>query len=249
MIWYGNRDHECNRNREYCPASDSPFQHPLQTLPERLSEEIETDDQPDPEAMFLWACGFSLALGVVGVLLGTLFGPDALELLPTFERDHLVTILWQTLLGCAAALPMMASIEVLRKLPWESVKELERLSEDETISTLLSLSPIKLLLISICAGLGEEVLFRGWILPRLSDQIAMFGFPNLSLTLAILISSILFGALHPITKLYFVLAAIMGAYFAALMLLTNSLLVPIAAHAAYDAMQLLVSSYRLRNET
>lgn len=185
---------------------------------------------------------------MIGWILGALMGPDALRLIPEWTRENAGAIFWQIGLGCAAAVPMMAVIEWMRKLPWESVRELEQLSEDETIVTLLSLSPLKHLLISLCAGIGEEILFRGWILPRLADQIAMLGLPGISLPAAILISSVLFGALHPITTLYFVLAAIMGGYFAALMLLTDSLLVPIAAHAAYDAMQLWVSSYRMKKD-
>ena len=85
-------------------------------------------------------------------------------------------------------------------------------------------------------------------LPRLSNQIEMLGYGEFALGAAVLISPVLFGALHPVTKLYFALATIMGAYFAALMLLSDSLLIPIVAHAAYDAMQLLVSRYRMQND-
>ena len=48
--------------------------------------------------------------------------------------------------------------------------------------------------------------------------------------------------MHPITKLYVVLAALMGVYFGVLMLWSGNLLVPIAAHAAYDAVQLILTA-------
>ena len=69
--------------------------------------------------------------------------------------------------------------------------------------TLLSLSPVELILISICAGVGEELLFRGWLLYWLAGyapagaESRMFEYGA-----ALVASSIAFGLVHPITKLY-----------------------------------------------
>ena len=51
---------------------------------------------------------------------------------------------------------------------------------------------------------------------------------------------------HTITKLYIFLAALMGLYFGALLVISGNLLVPIAA---YDAVQLLLASRKTKAET
>ena len=61
---------------------------------------------------------------------------------------------------------------------------------------------------------------------------------------AVIGSSIIFGLVHPMTKLYIVIATIMGIYFAVLLVWTENLLIPIAAHAAYDAVQMLIAKAR-----
>ena len=70
----------------------------------------------------------------------------------------------------------------------------------------------------------------------------------LALGIALVASSLVFGLFHPITKLYIFLAALMGLYFGGLLLYTGNLLVPIAAHATYDAVQLILTARNERRE-
>ena len=64
---------------------------------------------------------------------------------------------------------------------------------------------------------------------------------------SLIMSSIVFGLFHPITRLYIVLATLMGLYFGWLVLWTGNLLIPITAHAAYDAAQLLLTRREVRS--
>jgi membrane protease YdiL (CAAX protease family) len=149
------------------------------------------------------------------------------------------------LYGCLAAIPVLIAIEIIRRIPCEPVRELERLSDDGMFRTLLSLKPLELILISICAGVGEELLFRGWLLFWLAGLDASGPAPTMfEYGAALAASSVAFGLVHPITKLYVVLATLMGLYFGLLVLLTGNLLIPIAAHATYDAVQLIITGYR-----
>lgn len=91
-----------------------------------------------------------------------------------------------------------------------------------------SLSLTQILLLSAAAGIGEEVLFRGVLLP-LSDTVLV---------------SILFAALHAITIEYFVLALGMSLYLGWVYDHSQNLLVPILIHFVYDAVAL--SLFRLR---
>jgi|SRR5580704_56625 membrane protease YdiL (CAAX protease family) len=84
--------------------------------------------------------------------------------------------------------------------------------------------------ISITAGVCEETLFRGFILHYLHV------FPcTLNLTLALLISSVMFGVHHLYQGAGGVAgAAIVGTLFGLLFLLTGNLLLPIIFHAVMD---------------
>jgi uncharacterized protein len=87
-----------------------------------------------------------------------------------------------------------------------------------------------IVVISIMAGLGEELLFRGVLQP-------LIGLP---------LASLIFGAVHvggrPFIG-YGVWAACIGALFGWLMMVTGGLLAPIVAHAVYDMLALAYVRY------
>jgi membrane protease YdiL (CAAX protease family) len=82
--------------------------------------------------------------------------------------------------------------------------------------------------ISVCAGLGEEIFFRGL----------------LQSTLGTIPSALVFGVLHALTLFYFLLATAIGLYFSLLLATSGNLLVPVVAHAVYD----LFALYLLRQK-
>ena len=203
-------------------------------------------DEPDrtiehtPDDILRTAVLFESSLGILAIILGWLLGPDARQLVPDLDVAALWPIAKSLLIGCVGAIPVLIVIEIVRRIPCEPVRQLERLSDDGVVKLLLRLRPSELLLISICAGVGEELLFRGWLMPWLAGGSLEAG--PWELGVGLIGSSIAFGLVHPITKLYIFLAALMGCYFGFLLILTGNLLVPIAAHAAYDAAQLLLTS-------
>jgi membrane protease YdiL (CAAX protease family) len=87
-----------------------------------------------------------------------------------------------------------------------------------------------ILLISLLAGLGEELLFRGVLQP-------VIGLP---------LASLVFGAVHIGGRGfvgYGIWAACIGALFGWLTVMTGGLLAPIVAHALYDALALAYVRY------
>lgn len=80
--------------------------------------------------------------------------------------------------------------------------------------------------ISICAGIGEEALFRGGLVPVLSDHIGTPG--------AVAVTALAFALFHmakpPIAALLFVIGVVFGGVYVA----TGSLLTVIVAHVLYD---------------
>lgn len=81
-------------------------------------------------------------------------------------------------------------------------------------------------LISLCAGVGEEALFRGGIQNFLADHIGVAG--------AILVSSGLFAALHLGKPVITALLLVVGVVFGVAYVATGSLLAVIIGHALYD---------------
>ena len=81
-------------------------------------------------------------------------------------------------------------------------------------------------MISIVAGIGEELLFRGVL------QVVLIGW--LGLTFGIILASVVFGLLHAVTPTYAVLATIIGIYFGWFAWASGNLLGPIVAHSVYD---------------
>ncbi|MGB7345603.1 MAG: CPBP family intramembrane glutamic endopeptidase [Pirellulaceae bacterium] len=208
-----------------------------------MSDQQDEPHEQTPDEIFKTAVIFELALGAFALILGWTVGPDARAMIPELSLDEWWPVVSGILYGCLAAIPIVIFIDIVRRLPFESVRALEKLGDDGIFKALLELRGIELVLISICAGVGEELLFRGWLMYFLASS-GEGGPTAIELGAALVVSSIAFGLVHPITKLYVFLAALMGLYFGGLLLWTENLLVPIAAHAAYDAIQLIISSRR-----
>lgn len=216
------------------------------------TEPTEQSPEQSPDEVFLTAVLFECALAVLALFLGWALGPSARKHIPELLGAQWWPILSGVFYGCLAALPILLLIDLIRRIPWEPIRELERLTDDGMISALLKLRPSELIVISICAGIGEELLFRGWLMYWLAGDEGLTGNaspPPIALAAALIVSSIVFGLFHPITKLYVVIATAMGLYFGALVLWTGNLLVPIAAHATYDAVQLIMTARNPRVET
>lgn len=93
----------------------------------------------------------------------------------------------------------------------------------------------EILAIAAFAGIGEEVLFRGVLQPRVGW----------------LIASVLFGLAHSITPTYVIVAAILGGLLGQLQTVSGNLWAPIVAHAVYDyvGFYLVIYEYRRDRQT
>ena len=87
---------------------------------------------------------------------------------------------------------------------------------------------------ALFAGVFEELLFRGVI----QTTIAKFA----PVIVAIIVSNIIFGAVHWRTALYALIAGLVGCWIGALFALTGNLLTPIVTHTVYDLIALFVTA-------
>lgn len=133
--------------------------------------------------------------------------------------------------GFAACSPMVLGALALMRWPVGPLASIKRFSEEVIRPLFVRCTLFDLALISFLAGLGEEMLFRGVLQPWFAHWMGVVP--------ALLLASLLFGLVHPITTAYVVLAAVLGLYLGLLVILTDNLLPAIIAHALYDFLVLL----------
>jgi membrane protease YdiL (CAAX protease family) len=121
-----------------------------------------------------------------------------------------------TLSEKAEAIPLLGSVR--------------RIMRGEIKTAFSSATVLDICLISLWAGLAEELLFRGVIQ-------AKWG---------LVAASVLFGVLHFVTPAYALLATVVGIYIGLLQHFFQSLLIPIQLHAIYDFGALLYLRYVVR---
>ena len=145
-----------------------------------------------------------------------------------FFQWTLGAVLW----GVLAVLPLAALFSLMILWPVGPFKRIQRFGEEVIRPLLAPCSVIDLLGISLLAGLGEEILFRGVL------QEAFTGWFNV--WVGVLMASVLFGLMHSITFTYVLLATLMGAYLGCVWLWADhNLLVIVLTHALYDFLVLL----------
>ncbi len=199
-------------------------------------------DDNEPQAQSFLIFSVVLGLGAIALLLGWFLGPDPRDLVPAW-RD-ISGIAWGCGLGVLAALPMLLLVFLVEQLPWAAVKQLQEATEEKLVKLMAGFTYAELAAVSLCAGVGEEMLFRGWLFMHLAGPMAQWQTPVLAA--AVFASSLAFGLAHPISPLYIIITGLIGVYLALLMIWTENLLVPVAAHAFYDFVQLVIATRQFR---
>jgi membrane protease YdiL (CAAX protease family) len=169
------------------------------------------------------------------VLLEAALAPLALVLGWALRQPPLADFAWSeeaVLTGLAATLPMLALLAIGVRRPVGPIRRIRDFFDRELAPILEGCEWPDLALISVAAGVGEEMLFRGVLQGSLARA--------LNPAAAIALASALFGLLHPVSATYVLLAAFLGAYLGFVWLASGNLLTVIVAHAVYDFVALLV---------
>lgn len=193
-------------------------------MADELPESPESDVEARRQTVILLAVLVEGGLLTGSSLLGWMIDQPPLR----FFTWDVQAVLW----GIVATLPLLALFFLFIRFPIGPLKRIQRFSEEVMRPLLAPCSVIDLLGISLLAGLGEEMFFRGvW-------QEAFAGWFNV--WIGVLIASVLFGVMHSITFTYALLATLMGAYLGWVWLYTgHNLLVIVITHALYDFIALL----------
>jgi membrane protease YdiL (CAAX protease family) len=184
--------------------------------------------------------GFAIAVAVEGglalvaIVLAWIFRIPLREQIPA-SGNLLVSAVTR---GVLVTMPMFAVFLWLVHSSWTPLRELRR-QVDWLIAEMFSTAnSAQFALVALLAGVGEELLFRG----VLQSLIGQWTTPIIGLV----ITSLLFGLAHALSKLYFLLATAIGLCFGSLVLQYNDLVAPMVAHSLYDFLALTYLSRRLR---
>jgi membrane protease YdiL (CAAX protease family) len=194
-----------------------------------LSVPLEEQDAAVPDsrkkarAFLRLGLVFEGGLGLAGWLVGRMIGLDTLRLASWTTAD----ILW----GTAATVPMIAVFAACLHSRFEPLNRIRRFLEEQLRPAIQESRWYELALLAIAAGFGEEIFFRGLVQGAIAWATGT--------AVAVVVASLIFGLAHPITRMYVVVAGVLGLYLGALYAQSGSILRVSVAHAAYDFIALV----------
>jgi membrane protease YdiL (CAAX protease family) len=180
--------------------------------------------------------GFAMAVVVEGglaciaLLLAWLFQVPLREMFPPLGVPLVAAITR----GLLATLPMLAIFWVLVNSSWPLLRELREQVQWLITEMFPAASVGQFAMVAVLAGVSEELLFRGVI----QTKLGLWTTPLAGLV----ITSILFGLAHALSKAYFIFAVIVGLFLGWLAWHYNDLVAPMVAHSVYDFLALVYLS-------
>lgn len=168
-------------------------------------------------------------LALVSVAWAIWFGLETHEWFPldAWSGNRALTTFAATL---AAVTPPVAAFLWMRSAQAESVVRFRHEVRRRLIPLFAETRFVDWFVISLTAGLTEEIAFRGALLdtfyvalPRPWNAVA-----------AVVVPSLIFGALHALNRIYFVTTAAAGVYFSLIVLWAGDLWAASLAHFLYD---------------
>jgi membrane protease YdiL (CAAX protease family) len=181
------------------------------------------DEQCGGRGIVALAALFEGGLGVLACLIGWLTG------LPPWAA-----LRWDAAdagLGVLAAFPLLVLFVLCVRWPVGPLGGVKRFMDEVVRPLFRDCTVADLAVISLLAGVGEELLFRGLIQEALALRVGPWG--------ALAGGALLFGLMHAMTAAYLVLATFAGAYLGWAYLASGNLLVPVVAHGLYDFVALV----------
>jgi len=213
------------------PAHDS--QGPADQMPvdQGPADQIEDHSAGGGRRLagFAVACEASLALLALG--LGWLLNVPVWSPL----KLDLEAILW----GGVGTLPLIASLVWIDRYPFGPFRGLKEFMEQQITPLFHGCRWWQLAAIATAAGLGEELLCRGFLQQGLQLWLADHLGATEAMWTALIVASILFGLAHALTRMYVVVCIVIGFYLGGLFLVTENLLVPVIIHGLYDFVALV----------
>ncbi|SMG67299.1 Abortive infection protein [methanotrophic bacterial endosymbiont of Bathymodiolus sp.] len=190
----------------------------------------------DPDNFFKTACKFEAALILVAIVLGWIAAINPFQFI-IFDEQAIIN-------GIIGTLPLCLLFIALNQLELKSLQKIRQVLHQTLGPSLYKHHWTDLIVLAAIAGISEEILFRGVIQPWMENAWGMMA--------GLVVSSILFGLVHAVTALYFLMATAVSIYLGLHLDYHNSrnLLTPIIIHSLYDffAFVMILHSYRLEQQ-
>jgi membrane protease YdiL (CAAX protease family) len=180
--------------------------------------------------------GFAMAVVVEGglalaaLVVAWIFHVALRDLFPSAGAPLVSAILR----GLLATLPMLVIFWLLVNSDWPMMRQLREQVQWLIDEMFPSRSIAQFAMVAILAGVGEELLFRGAIQSVLGNWTTP--------VIGLVITSLLFGLAHALSKLYFLFAVAVGAFLGWMTLKYSDLVAPMVAHGVYDFLALVYLS-------
>ena len=175
--------------------------------------------------------GLVLGAAVLGWLLG--------HLPWTKVHWNMEDAVWGVLMTGPLWVGLMLGLWLGERYPWRPWQTLVQQLETWVIPLFRPCRVWQLAVISLLAGVGEEMFFRGVLQDAAVQGVSSLLGQEVGVWVAVGAVSALFGLLHWISPLYALLAGLIGAYLGWWRIQSGNLLGPIVAHALYDFVALV----------
>lgn len=143
-------------------------------------------------------------------------------------------------LGTLATLPMLLYLFLFHYwTSWKFIRPMRKFVDTKLRPMFVDSSILELLMISILAGIGEELFFRWCLQGGMTHALQPFLGSIGALIIGIAVASFLFGGCHWVNTSYGVTTAVVGVYFGLTMIWSGSWVVPAFAHATFDFVALI----------
>ncbi|MBT8471198.1 MAG: CPBP family intramembrane metalloprotease [Marinicaulis sp.] len=174
--------------------------------------------------------GTSFAVAILGTTILAVIGLGLAHVAGVPIAPQIKLKIDDVLLGVIATLPLGIFLYWFSQTSIPSFAEFRESQIDFFSKIGFQFTPMRIVAMALAAGVGEEILFRGF----LQSWINSFS----PVVIAIIVSNIVFGLLHMRTVLYAVIAGLVGAYLGVVFAVTDNLLTPMVTHFAYDLLAL-----------
>ena len=204
-----------------------------ENLPEPPEPKSPAGHSMSGSEFIFYAALFEGSLIFLALLLGWLGLSDPAQPLNrlSWSEQMRPALIW----GLLGTLPLLALLFLIERVPVWPFRQLSEVTEQLVKPLFRGTAIHELLLVSLLAGLGEELLFR-W---AIQGGLGANGGSAIDHAWALLFASLLFGLCHYLNLAYALFTFVIGIYFGCLMWLAGTWIAPAIAHGLYDFIALI----------
>ena len=189
------------------------------------------------------AAMFELGIGLLAVVLASFAGVHPHETMPKITEYNRIGFGLVT--GFAVGLGMVIMVHGLEIFRFRWIEDASEIAEKHLSVLLRGCNVWHLFALSLCAGVGEELLVRGWLQGTLVRELEPFGMGGIAF--AIFLASLMFGIVHPLSRGYVVVATILGIILGITAYWSQNIFMAIIGHTVYDAILMILFVRKMRH--